>query len=139
MRNMERHFDRMERDLNSAFGSFFKPMTAKTPLTVYEAEAPGKYQLNVVMGEGFKPENIKVTLKDHEMRIEAKYDHTSEDGKSRVYQEFTRTFPLPKAIDQAQVKSLFTPEGVLQIEAPLPEPEVEAKPVPKEIPISVEA
>jgi len=55
-----------------------------------------------------------------------------------VYQEFTQKFVLPKNVDPLQVKSKFTPEGVLQVEAPLPPPEPDAE-KPTEIPIKIQA
>jgi len=57
-------------------------------MSMYEAELDGKYQMNVSMGAEIKPENIKVTLKDRLLTVEAKYDHTSEDGKLRVSLSF---------------------------------------------------
>lgn len=87
-------------------------------------------------GANFNPENVKVTIKDRLLTIDAKFEQKSEDGSSRMYQEISRAFTLPETVKIEEVKSLFTPEGELLIEAPLPELEA---PKPKEIPIAVES
>lgn len=142
LRQLDRHFDRIEQDLLGGFLNPWKRISlpefvtrSSTPMTVYEAETPGKYQVNVVIGDGIPAENIKVSLVDRMVRIEAKYEHKSEDGTSSVSQEFMRQFTLPENVDPGQVKSLLTPEGILQIEAPLPIEEGTSK--VKEIPINI--
>lgn len=157
MEDMDRQFARLERDMNAAFRdfgfpsarirSFFEPPPSAPSLTnrvfpTIEAQTspasepgkPGKYCLRIDLGEGFTPEDIKVNLKDRMLTIHAKLEKKSEEG--RLYQEVTRSFALPENINPEEVKSLLTPEGILTIEAPLPE--VEA-PQPKEIPISIDA
>lgn len=156
MSDIERQFARMERDMTAAFREFGFPIprfrleypssapslttrmfptieTQITPST--EAGKSGKYSIKIDVGEGFAPENIKIDLKDRQLTIHAKLEQKSEDGNSRIYQELSRSFTLPDVIKPDEVKSLLTPEGVLTIEAPLPEVEL---PQPKEIPISIE-
>lgn len=152
MEDMDRQFNRLEREMNSAFRDFGFPRIARlvqpnqTFLTnpmfpsieaevspSAEAGQPGKYSVRINVGEGFNPENIKVNLKDRTLTVQAKLEKTSEEG--RIYQEFSRSFTLPENVNLEEVKSLLTPEGVLTIEAPLPELEA---PSPKEIPISIE-
>jgi len=140
-KDMRRHFEQWEREMNSHWEhrkDFILPVVSGrvTPMTMYESVAEGKYQMQIVLGERFLPEDIKVTLKDRVLTVEAKYDHTSEDGKSRVNQQFMRQFTLPDKVDPAEVKSSFTPEGVLQIEAAIP---VEEAVKPKEIPIKFDS
>ena len=106
-----------------------------------EDQGTGNYVMNIPLGTDVGPEDVKVSLKDHVMTIEAKKEQKSEDGNCRVYQEYTRKFTLPKAIDMKEVKSTLTPEGYLKIEAPLPKPPQEAlpePPKPKAIPIQLE-
>lgn len=153
--DMDRQFARLEREINSAFRdrgfpgrirSIFEPSVAASSLSsqmlanieahtspVSESGKSGKYSIKIDVGEGFSPEDIKVNLKDRLLTIHAKMEKKSEDG--RIYQEVSRSFTLPEIINPEEVKSLFTPEGILTIEAPLPE--VEA-PQPKEISIPVE-
>ncbi|CAL8099608.1 unnamed protein product [Orchesella dallaii] len=159
MKEMDRQFTRLERDMNAAFRdwgfpfsrvrSIFEPapsyLTSRL-LPSFEAETspiaetgtPGKYAIRVDVGEGFAPEDIKVTLKDRILilTIHAKLETKSEDGNSRLYQEVSRSFTLPDAVNTEEVKSLLTPDGILTIEAPLPEVET---PKTKEIPISIES
>ncbi|CAG7730719.1 unnamed protein product [Allacma fusca] len=96
-----------------------------------------KYCLNVRVGN-FSPENVKISLKDRVMTIEAKTEEKSEDGNRRVYQEVSRQFTLPENVDLKEVKSILTPEGVLKIEAPLPQQALPEPPKPQEIPIHLE-
>lgn len=137
--DVRRRFDQLERELTSSWGlpSIASiPGRSASPMTMYESDLDGKYQMNIALGDRFLPENIKLSLKDRVLTVEAKYDHSSEDGTSRVHQEFTRQFTLPENVDPSQIKSLFTPDGILQIEAPLPVKEGEK---PKEIPIALES
>jgi len=147
MEDMSNAFARMERDMAAAFrdvgfGRFtpssFSPSTPSTNgqlPTAIEGESTkgGKYTVKMDLGKDFNPENVKVSLKDRVLTIEAKHEYKSEDGKSRMYQEFFRSFTLPQNVKVEEVKSLFTPEGELLVEAPLPQ--VEA-PKPKEIPVT---
>jgi len=155
--DMERTFAQMEHEMKTAFrdfgmgpGRFELPRNHRflaprsSPSDKFFAsptiengnggENDGKYVVNMDIGTEFKPDDIKVTLKDRMLTIEGKIDHTSEDGHSRTHQEFSRSFSIPEGIKIQEVKSLFTPEGMLRIEAPLPEPSK-----PKEIPISVQS
>lgn len=147
MENMERTFARMEREMNSAFGigspykipKFFEPTSSRLFCPVIEGETAaegenggGKYIVKMELGKSFDPENVKVTLKDRVVTVEAKFEHKSEDGKSRMYQEFCKSFTLPTNVKVEEIKSLFTPEGQLVIEAPIP---VVEAPKPTEIPI----
>jgi len=149
MEEMERSFARMEREMNAAFrgfplrvNTFFEPSFRFVPSAIEGETAPsvgehgGKYVVRMDMGKKFNPDNVKISLKDRVLTIDAKFEHKSDDGNSRVYQETTRSFTLPEHVRVEEVKSLFTPEGELIIEAPLQQ--VEA-PKPKEIPIAVES
>jgi HSP20 family molecular chaperone IbpA len=151
LEDVERTFSRMEREMNDAFRNFgvrspfrtfFEPMSAfpNQFFPTIEAEKTGehggKYVLRMNLGSDFNPENIKVSLKDRLLTIDAKLEQKSEDGHSRIYQEISKSFTLPENVKIEEVKSLLTPDGVLTIEAPLPELE-SAK--PKEIPIAIES
>jgi HSP20 family molecular chaperone IbpA len=147
-RQMERQFEHMENELASAFRNFglrgnrFLPSSSldltTSPMTMYETETADKYTMNVVIGKGLPPENIKVNLKDRVIEVEVKYEKTYdyEDGKSKISQELFRAFTLPEGIDAAEVKSLLTPDGVLQFTAPLPPKAIEEAKKPQEIPIN---
>ena len=142
MRDMDRQFERMERQFDNMLRDvgFFRPsLTAGNRLLQPSVESevvaegkPNKYTLNIDVGQHFDPENVKVSLKDRMLSIEAKGEYKSEDGSTRVYQEIRRQFTLPDNVDVKELKSVMSPDGILRIEAPLPEqPKLE----PKEIPI----
>jgi len=130
LRDLDRNLFGCRRALRSAFdfdGS----------LVGSHVEEDGKYKIKVPLGKNIGPEDVKVTLKDQVMTVEAKREQKSEDGSSRVYQEFTRMFTFPENVQLEEVKSTWTPEGVLQIEAPVTQPQIEMKEPPKatEVPI----
>jgi len=153
LRDVDRTFNRMEREMNSIFRDFknefpffhrgFLPMVNDggnryVPAIEAESEDGKNYLLKMDLGTDFAPEDVKVTLKDKTVTIHAKFEKKSEDGASRMYQEVTRQFTLPDNVKIEGLKSLFTPQGVLSIEAPLMQIEAEKK-APKEIPIEKEA
>ncbi|CAG7719130.1 unnamed protein product [Allacma fusca] len=139
MKDMDRHFQRMEREFDQRFRGFSRPWAVQLrpwiESELFSEGKPSKYTLNVNVGEQFKPEDVKISLKDRLLTIEAKGEVVSEDGSSRVYQEISRRFTLPDNIDVKELKSVLSPEGILRIEAPLPQ-EGAVKVEPKEIPIS---
>jgi len=142
MRDMDRTFQRMERDFDRLFrNEFARPWGIRPGIEselVSEGQ-PSKYTLNVNVGEQFKPEDVHISLKDRVLTIEAKGEHTSEDGSSRLYQEISRKFTLPDNVDVKELKSVLSPDGILRIEAPLPQAETQQKLAePKEIPIKQE-
>jgi HSP20 family molecular chaperone IbpA len=115
----------IERDMNRLLRHFGAPgLDLLCPSVVSETGgtegSDGKYRLNVPLGRSIGPEDVKIGIKDKIMTIEAKKEQKSEDGNCRVYQEYVRKFTLPENIDTKEVKSVLTPEGYLQIEAPLP-------------------
>jgi HSP20 family molecular chaperone IbpA len=79
-----------------------------------------KFKLNVPVGN-FSPEDVKVSLKDWVMTIEAKTEQKTEDGCARSYREVSRKFTLPRNLDMKEVTSILTPDGILKIEAPVPQ------------------
>jgi len=142
LRDMDRQFNQMFRDVNSLFREFRIPEFIPQDILGMESKVvtegdQKKYLMNVFLGESVTPENVKVNLKDRVMTIEAKVDQKSEDGNTRVYQEISRKFVLPEHVNPKEVKSIMGPDGILKIEAPIP-PEAIPEPKPKEIPIQME-
>lgn len=82
-----------------------------------------KFVVNLPLGNNVRPEDVKVGIKDNIVTIEAKREQKSEDGNSRLYQEYVRKFNLPSGVKAQEVKSELTPEGSLRLEAPLPKEE----------------
>jgi len=144
MRDVDRQFQRMERQMDAMFRDFGfgqLPMLASRRLRpAVESELvsegnPSVYSLKLYLGENVDPEKIKLTFKDKLLTVEAKSEHQSEDGNTRVYQEVMRKVTLPDNVDPKDVKSRLNPDGSLLIEATLPA--IEA-PQPKEIPIETQ-
>ncbi|CAG7714168.1 unnamed protein product [Allacma fusca] len=141
LRDMDRHFNRMFRDVNA----LLRDLPRLTPNEVLGTESEivtegdqKKFQMKLLLGEHFTPENVKVTMKDRLVTVEAKADLMSEDGSSRLYQEITRKFLLPEKLNMKEVKSIMGPDGILKIEAPVPPGALPEPPKPKEIPIQLE-
>jgi HSP20 family molecular chaperone IbpA len=143
MRDVGHQFQRMEQQMNSMFRDFGigRPLLSTRSLRpAVESELvsegnPSIYSLHIHLGENVDPEKVKLVLQNRVLTIEAKAEHQSEDGSSRLYQEITKKVTLPENIDPKNVKCHLTPDGSLMIEAMLPTVE-EAK--PKEIPIMSE-
>jgi HSP20 family molecular chaperone IbpA len=143
MKDVGRQFQQMEQQMNSMirdFGIGRPLLSARSLRPAVESELvsegnPSIYSLHIHLGENVDPEKIKLVLQDRVLTIEAKAEHQSEDGSSRLYQEITKKITLPENIDSKNVKCHLTPDGSLMIEAMLPAVE-EAK--PKEIPIMTE-
>jgi len=143
MRDIDRQFQRMERQINSMLSDFnlARPLlSSRSFRPAVESELvsegnPSIYSLNIYLGEGVDPEKIKLTLKDKVLTVEAKVEHESEDGTTKLYQEITKKITLPDNIDPKDVKSHLNPDGSLLIEATLPVVEAQK---PKEIPINTD-
>ena len=148
-RDVDEQFMRMERKMSSAFRDIGFPRW-KHCLEELETELPEivdegdhkKYQVNLHMGDEFEPRDIRVKLKNRMMTVEAKTEHCSPDGNTRVRHEIQKKFTLPESINVKDVRSVLEPDGVLHIEAPMPLHAIEAPSpepkVPKEIPILVD-
>ena len=67
----------------------------------------------------FRPEEIKVKTHGDVLSVYAKHEENTPDRK--VFSEFCRQYTLPKTVDPAQLKSTFTNDGVLYVEAPAPD------------------
>jgi HSP20 family molecular chaperone IbpA len=95
----------------------------------------GKFTVTIPLGAGVKPEDLKVAVKDRELTVSVKGSSDSEDGTARLVQEYTKKITLPEDVQVHQVKTVLSAEGILTIEAPIPETaSTRAKVV--EIPIS---
>ena len=97
-----------------------------------------KWIVDVPLGSDITPNELKIVVKSNVMTIEVKKEEVSEDGSSRSYREFSTRVSIPDAVKVEEIKSTLQPDGVLKIEAPLPQPEAavgEAKPT--EIPVQM--
>ncbi|CAD7089794.1 unnamed protein product [Hermetia illucens] len=68
----------------------------------------------------YAPEEIVVKTLDNKLLVHAVHDEKS-DTKS-VYREYNREFLLPKGVNPESIRSSLSKDGVLTVEAPLPQP-----------------
>ncbi|EAT47813.1 AAEL001094-PA [Aedes aegypti] len=67
----------------------------------------------------YAPEEIVVKTVDNKLLVHAKHEEKS-DTKS-VYREYNREFLLPKGCNPELIKSSLSKDGVLTVDAPLPQ------------------
>jgi HSP20 family molecular chaperone IbpA len=82
----------------------------------------------------FEPKDINVTIKDRNVTVKAKKETESEGCKQ--YREYSYQYTLPNEVNVEHVRSLLTNEGLLTIEAPLPqlkEPQAQEIPIQRQI------
>ncbi|XP_038213054.1 heat shock protein 30C isoform X1 [Zerene cesonia] len=67
----------------------------------------------------YTPEEIVVKTVDNKLLVHAKHEEKSENKS--VYREYNREFLLPKGTNPEAIKSSLSRDGVLTVEAPLPQ------------------
>jgi len=67
----------------------------------------------------YQPEEIMVKTVDNKLLVHAKHEEKGE-GKA-VYREYNREFLLPAGTDPEVIKSSLSKDGILTVEAPLPQ------------------
>jgi hypothetical protein len=104
--------------------------TLTNPIRVLDRE--GNRQLWLCFDlRGYKPEEINVTLNKTERCIVVEATHENKEGKEhQIMRKFYRKFALPETlakvdITKCELKSCFTPEGLLVVECFLPKMTVE--------------
>jgi len=140
-RDVERQFNRLQQHFTNTFREHGNVSSGQSlglqPEIVSEGDER-KYRLSIHMGSNFTPENLKVSVKDGVVTVHGKKEQKSEDGNSVFYQEVTRKFTLPSNLDSKAVKSALTSDGVLKIEAPLPQQALPEPPKATDIPVLLE-
>jgi len=68
----------------------------------------------------YSPEEIVVKTVDNKLLVQAKHEEQT-DGKS-VFREYNREFLLPAGTDPDHIRSSLSKDGILTVEAPLPQP-----------------
>ncbi|XP_037297253.1 heat shock protein beta-1 [Manduca sexta] len=140
MRKMEEEMSKFRSELmNRESNNFFKSTTSSTTSTQHSdsrqlAEPSHWDSLNspLIQDEGdgktlklrfdvsqYTPEEIVVKTVDNKLLVHAKHEEKS-DTKS-VYREYNREFLLPKGTNPEAIKSSLSRDGVLTVEAPLPQ------------------
>ena len=76
-----------------------------------------KYTLDV---HGYKPAEISIQVKGKDLVIhgESKGENNSKQGTSLLRKQFTRSISLPNDIDPSQLRSRYTKDSKLCVEAP---------------------
>lgn len=121
----EKEFDRMQQQFNN----LFQDVKNSRPLTVYstnqgqrndmiitEADGSKKFHLSLNIRD-FEPEEIKIKTEHGCLTISGKKEKKSNDNY--FLQEFSQTYSLPNDIKIDDLKSTYTENGILSIEAPL--------------------
>merc|ERR1719422_2111289 len=70
----------------------------------------------------YTPEEIMVKTVDNKLLVHAKHEENT-DGNS-VFREYNREFLLPSGTDPESIKSSLSKDGILTVEAPLPQPAI---------------
>jgi len=74
----------------------------------------------------YAPEEIVLKTVDNKLLVHAKHEEKS-DTKS-VYREYNREFLLPSGVNPELIRSSLSKDGVLTVEAPLPQPALTGPP-----------
>ncbi|VVD05300.1 heat shock protein beta-1 [Leptidea sinapis] len=140
MRKMEEEMSKFRSELmNRESNNFFKSTTSSTTSTAHSdsrqlAEPSHWDSLNspLIQDEGdgkslklrfdvsqYSPEEIVVKTVDNKLLVHAKHEEKSETKS--VYREYNREFLLPKGTNPEAIKSSLSRDGVLTVEAPLPQ------------------
>lgn len=135
MRQFDRELNRMlgeiERSTNFAMPRVHVWQNALDPIEE-AADGSRKFILRLDVRQ-FLPQEVKISITKGVLTVRAEREENRRDG-SKMYQEYHRQYTLPSDVDVNFVKSVFTPKGILVVEAPLPK-EVIAEDT--EIPIQV--
>lgn len=65
----------------------------------------------------FKPDEVEVKVVDNSIVIHGKHEEKT-DEHGFIQREFTRRYMLPEGTEAATVKSSWSPDGILTVEAP---------------------
>lgn len=105
--------ERWEKEFNHLFERM-----KKSDLTMPESNGLKKFHLSCNV-HGFQPEEIKIKTHNGTLTISARKEKHLPSDQTYTLQEFSQTYALPKGIKVDDLKSTYTENGVLSIEAPL--------------------
>lgn len=136
MKLLDRQFSEMSQQMSKKMASIRPPAMGsamqKDPI-ITDANGKRKYQLNFDLRQ-YKPEEIHVKTHNQHLCVHAK--HESTDGGNKVYREYQQQMSIPEGIEMQSLCSVLSPDGVLTIEAPMPE--TSPKAIQQEVPIAIE-
>lgn len=96
----------------------------QSPLIQPSAVGGGQKELKLRFDVSqYSPEEIMVKTVDNKLMVHAKHEENT-DGKS-VFREYNREFLLPGGTNPELIKSTLSKDGILTVEAPLPQPAIE--------------
>ncbi|XP_078083106.1 heat shock protein beta-1 [Mustelus asterias] len=98
---------------------------------IQETSGSWKVSLDV---KHFTPEELKVKIQEGYLEISGSHEER-QDQHGFISRNFTRKYKLPSDVDTMSVTSSLTSDGILIVEAPLPNPAVQ---VPVEIMVPVQ-
>jgi len=94
-----------------------------SPLIQEDAANMGQKELKLRFDVSqYTPEEIMVKTVDNKLLVHAKHEENTE-GNS-VFREYNREFLLPSGTDPESIKSSLSKDGILTVEAPLPQPAI---------------
>merc|ERR1712029_63782 len=92
-----------------------------SPLIQPNEEESGQKELKLRFDVSqYSPEEIVVKTVDNKLLVHAKHEEQS-DGKT-IFREYNREFQLPSGTDAESIRSSLSKDGILTVEAPLPQP-----------------
>merc|ERR1712062_276282 len=97
-----------------------------SPLIQPNEEESGQKELKLRFDVSqYSPEEIVVKTVDNKLLVHAKHEEQS-DGKT-IFREYNREFQLPSGTDAESIRSSLSKDGILTVEAPLPQPALTQK------------
>lgn len=115
---MDRLYSRMN---DASLESYYKQLAElMRPLgAVSSSMSPDKDSFRVILDvQQFKPEEITVKLVDRFVVVEAKHEE-KRDEHGLISRQFMRKYLLPEQVDEEQLSSNLSSDGILTIMAPL--------------------
>merc|ERR1711936_31362 len=94
-----------------------------SPLIQEDAANAGQKELKLRFDVSqYTPEEIMVKTVDNKLLVHAKHEENT--GGNSVFREYNREFLLPAGTDPEAIKSSLSKDGILTVEAPLPQPAI---------------
>jgi len=92
-----------------------------SPLIQPNEEDDGQKELKLRFDVSqYNPDEIMVKTVDNKLLVHAK--HEEQTGGKTVFREYNREFLLPSGTDPESIRSSLSKDGILTVEAPLPQP-----------------
>ncbi|XP_045478751.1 heat shock protein 27-like [Harmonia axyridis] len=121
MKMMQEEMNRFQEAMFSR--AFASPHGFTTPLIQDGKDGQRQLKLRFDVSQ-YAPEEIEVMTENNYLLVHAK--HEDNDGTKRVYREYNQQFMLPQGVTPDVVQSNLSADGVLTVEAPIPQlPEVQ--------------